>query len=163
MDDRTPNGLIDGLYDLTRERLKDLRLPVRGETISKDSVPKLRIPNVFKMDIPRREDEQRLAPYVVVQFLTGEDVQKSGADPHSYAAVRFLVMVSCENMGEGKAYVLQLLHRIREMLLQRQVIGKHFILSENDKIEYLVNPNPMFPYFDGELIAKFKIPPITSS
>lgn len=161
MDDRTPSGLIDGLYDLTCQRLKNVRFPVRGETIFKGGIPELRTPTVFKMDIPRREDEQRIAPYVVVQFLTGEDVQKPGADPHSYATVRFLTMVTCEDMGEGKFYVLQLLNLIREMLLQRKVIGRHFILSDHDKIEYLVNPNSMFPYFDGELIAKFEIPPIT--
>lgn len=155
----TPLILMDVLKEFVEECTKDMRLLVRAKSTEAPET-KLRAPTVYKMDLPRKEDDLKLAPFVVIQFITGTDQQKPAQDPKSIAAVRFVVVCYCEDMGEGKMNVLNVIQRIREALLKRSVIAELFTLADGEDVEYLVNPNPPAPYFDGELFAKFEITPI---
>lgn len=155
----TPLILMDALKEFVEECTKNMRLLVRAKSTETPET-KLRAPTVYKMDLPRKEDDLKLAPFVVIQFLTGTDQQKPAQDPKSIVAIRFVTVCYCEDMGEGKMNVLNVIQRIRNALLKRPVIADHFTLADGEDVEYLVNPNPPVPYFDGELFAKFEIPPI---
>ena len=72
------------------------------------------------MDLPKKTDDLNLIPYIILQVLTGQDEQKPGDDPHSQVGVRFAVGVYCDNMGEGKLNVLNIIERIRHRLLKRE-------------------------------------------
>ncbi len=148
--------LLDALTELCTEVTADMRLPVRQDNSGAEAVQ--RAPLVFKMDLPKKADDLRQIPYVLIQVLTGQDIQKPGDNPYSIAGIRFVTGVYCENMGEGKLHVLNILTRLRRELLRRQVIGKHFLLS--DKIDWAVDPASEYPYYFGEMIANFEIPPV---
>lgn len=155
----TPLILMDALKEFVEECTKDMQLLVRAKSTETPET-KLRAPTIYKMDLPRKEDDLKLAPFVVVQFLTGTDQQKPTQNPKSIVTIRFVTVCYCEDMGEGKMNVLNVIQRIRNALLKRPVITEYFTLADGEDVEYLVNPNPPAPYFDGELFAKFEIPPI---
>lgn len=154
-----PNDLLDDLDALIKEQTKDLLLPLRtdrGE--SRENGEKFRAPLTFTMDLPKKEDDTKLAPYILTQILTGTDEQKAAEDPSSMCSVRVVVVLYCENMGEGKRNVLNVITRLRMELLRRKIIGKHFVLS--DKIDWVVDPRSVGSYFSGEMLMNFKLPPI---
>lgn len=154
-----PNDLLDDLDELIKEQTKDLLLPLRFERgESGENGEKFRAPLTFTMDLPKKEDDTRLTPYILTQILTGTDEQKPAEDPSSMCSVRIVVVLYCENMGEGKRNVLNVITRLRMELLRRKTIGKHFVLA--DKIDWVVDPRPVGSYFSGEMLMNFKVPPI---
>lgn len=155
----TPSLLLDALTTFVKECTKDLRLPVRSKQTEKPELT-LRAPTVYKMDLPSKEDDLKLAPFIVVQLLPGEDTFDPGDDPRSTVQVRFVTVCYCDNMSEGKMYVLNVIERLREGILKNLVIADHFALASDAKVEWVVNPNPPASYFDGEIFTKFEIPPI---
>ena len=76
----TPLILMDALKGFVEECTKDMHLLVRAKSTEAPET-KLRAPTVYKMDLPRKEDDLKLAPFVVVQLLTGTDRQKPMQDP----------------------------------------------------------------------------------
>lgn len=155
----TPSVLVAELKKFAEDCTRDIQLPVRAKQTETPEL-KLRAPMVYAMDLPSKEDDTKLAPYIVVQLLPGVDRQKQGEDPESVVQVRFVSVCYCDNMGEGKMYVLNVIERLRERLLKQRVLAEHFSLAYGEDVEYFVNLNPLVPYFDGELVAKFEIPPI---
>lgn len=79
-------------------------------------------------------------------------------DPHSQVGVRFAVGVYCDDMGEGKLNVLNIIERIRHRLLKREAIGGHFLLM--DRIDWAIDPATNGQYFFGEMLASFELPPV---
>lgn len=148
--------LLDALSRLCEECLSDMRLPVRPERQGEQA--EYRAPIVFKMDLPKKTDDIKQIPYILIQVLTGQDIQKPGEPPYSIAGIRFAVAVYCEDMGEGKLYLLNILTRLRTELLRRRIIERHFILS--DKIDWAVDPRSEYPYYFGEMIMNFEMPPV---
>ncbi len=154
-----PDDLLDSLDALIKEQTKDLLLPLRvdrGE--NRENGEKFRAPLTFTMDLPKKEDDTRLAPYILTQILTGTDEQKPAEDPSSVCSVRVVVVLYCDNMGEGKRNVLNVITRLRMEMLKRKIIGKHFVLA--DKIDWVVDPRSVGSYFSGEMLMNFKLPPI---
>lgn len=155
-----PDDLLDNLDALIKDQTKDLLLPLRvdrGE--SRENGEKFRAPLTFTMDLPKKEDDTRLAPYILTQILTGTDEQQPAEDPSSVCSVRVVVVLYCNDMGEGKRNVLNVITRLRMELLKRRIIGKHFTLA--GKIDWVVDPRPpVGSYFSGEMLMNFKLPPI---
>lgn len=153
----TPIDLLNVLAEFATEHTSNLLLQKRPESRKEEQevfIP----PSVYKMDLPKKEDEERRIPYILIQILTGKDEQKPGELPDSTCSVRFVVAVYSDDMGEGKLNVLNVLTRLRMGLLQRKALGGAFLLS--DSIEWVVDPMPPVPYFFGEMIMTFEMPPI---
>lgn len=154
-----PDDLLNSLDALIKDQTKDLLLPLRVDRgQSRENGEKFRAPLTFTMDLPKKEDDTRLVPYILTQVLTGIDEQKSAEDPSSVCSVRIVVVLYCEDMGEGKRNVLNVITRLRMELLRRKIIGKHFVLG--DKIDWVVDPRPVSSYFSGEMLMNFSLPPI---
>ena len=152
----TVTHLLTALKALAEECTRDMVLPCRSEKPGGQT--SYRAPKVFLMDLPKKTDDTNLIPYIIIQVLTGQDEQKPGDDPNSQAAVRFVAAVFCDDMGEGKLNVLNIIERIRQRLLRREVIGGHFVLM--DKIDWAIDPVTNGHYFFGEMLASFELPPI---
>lgn len=151
----TPNELLDALKEFCEDATAELKLCVRKE---RSEPPERRSPTVFKMDVPKREDDTKAIPYIIIQILHGKDSQKPVVDPDSVVNIRIVAAVYNEDMGEGKLDILNVITRLRMKLLERRVLGKHFVLGE--EIEWVIDPRAQPPYYFGEMLMTFEIPPI---
>ncbi len=152
----TSIDLLDALCDLCSEVTKHLVLPVKPERPGGEAYE--RRPKVYKMDLPKKEDDTKQIPYIIVQVLSGTDVQKEGVPPDSSCGVRIVFGVYSEDMGEGRLNVLNLIDRVRAELLRRRVIGGNFLLS--NQIDWAIDPANTSSYYFGEMIMSFEMPPI---
>lgn len=152
----TVTDLMTALKALVEECVKDIVLPCRPEKAGAETT--YRPARVYLMDLPKKTDDLNLIPYIILQVLTGQDEQKPADDPHSQVGVRFAVGVYCDDMGEGKLNVLNIIERIRHRLLKREAIGGHFLLM--DRIDWAIDPVTNGQYFFGEMLASFELPPV---
>lgn len=53
-----------------QEKTKDILLPVRNK---RGKEAGNRPPNVFLMNLPKKEDEIHQIPYILIKYLTGKD------------------------------------------------------------------------------------------
>lgn len=151
----TPIDLLDALADFCEDKTADMKLETshrRGEPV------RYRAPIVYRMDVPKKEDEERTVPYIIIQILTGKDEQPSANEPCSVVNIRIVASAFSEDMGEGKLNVLNVLDRIRLGLLERKPIGGHFVLTES--IEWAIDPRSVSTYHFGEMLVSFEMPPI---
>ncbi len=153
----TPIDLLNVLAEFVKNQTKDLLLRERP-SLKKPDEKKYRAPIVFKMDLPKKEDDERKIPYILIQILTGKDEQSPGEDEYSTCSVRMVVAVYSDDIGEGKLDVLNVITRLRLGLLKRKPLGGAFLLGKD--IEWVVDPAPPLPYCFGEMIMTFEMPPI---
>lgn len=151
----TVTDLLIALKAIIEECTRDIVLPCRPEKPGAEVT--YRPARVFLMDLPKKTDDVNLIPYIIIQVLTGQDEQKDSEKPFSQVGVRFAVGVYCEDMGEGKLNVLNIIERIRHRLLKREIIGGNFLLM--DKIDWAIDPQVEGSYFFGEMLASFELPP----
>lgn len=151
----TPIMLLDEIAIECKEATRDLLLPCRGD---KDKPDSFRTPNIYKMNVPRKEDNLKQIPYVVAQVLSGEDDQPFGDTAESECGIRIVIAVYSEDMSEGPLNVLNVITRIRERFLLRKSIDGQFLLKR--KISWAIDPRPEDPYYFGEMIMTFEMPPI---
>lgn len=151
----TPIELGNALTALCKDTTEDLLLPVRKKSTEP---PEMRSPAVYLMDVPKKEDDTNAIPYIIVQILTGKHEQKPVSDPESRVSIRIVAAVYSEDMGEGKLNVLNIITRLCDKLLKREILASHFVLADN--IEWVVDPRPAPPYYFGEMLMTFEIPPV---
>ncbi len=153
----TPIDLLNALKEFSVQRTKDLLLRERPDPKHPDE-KKYRAPTVFMMDLPKKNDDERCIPYILIQVLTGKDEQNPAEDDYSTCSIRIVTAVYSDDMSEGKLNVLNVITRLRLGLLKRRTIGGAFHLGKD--IEWVVDPAPPVPYFFGEMIMTFEMPPI---
>lgn len=153
----TVTDLLIALKALIEECTGDIVLPCAPEKPGAEI--SYRPAKVYLMDLPKKTGDVNLIPYIILQVLTGQDIQKPGDDPHSQVGVRVAVGVFCDDMGEGKLNVLNVIERIRHRLLKREIIGGHFLLM--DSIDWAIDPATEGKYFFGEMLASFELPPVS--
>ena len=100
------------------------------------------------------------APYVLHQIITGMDQQPQGQRVTSSAKVRSICCVYNDDEQEGGLMLLNLMERIRVALLRQVVIGEQFTLDLEAGLEVLVYPDDTAPYFVGEMISTWILPPV---
>lgn len=151
----TPTDLLEQLKQFAEEKLKNLLLPV--ETAPTEEAV-FRCPEVFKMNLPDTSSQKKKVPYVVLQFISGDDAQDEGEEESSACKIRIVVCAYSDNLGEGPLHVLNILTRLRIALLEERVIAKRYLLQM--PMEYMVYPDNPAPYFFGEMMTTWDIPTI---
>jgi hypothetical protein len=151
----TPVTLLDRLKEFIEEQTRDLLLSVRGKA---EEEPQERPANVYRMRLPNKEGETKLIPYILLQFISGQDSQEQQQDPESDCIVRIVVATYSEDGETGAINVLNVITRIRIALLKAGVIGDQFLLKQ--PVEYIVYPDSTYPYFLGEMITRWELPTI---
>ena len=150
--------LLQRLKDFTEEATKDLLMPVKIQS-EKDTQTESTA-EVHLMRLPDSKAAHKKAPYVLHQFITGEDQQTPGNRDTSTATVRSIFCVYSDNEEEGGMILLNLMERLRIALLRQRVIGDQFTLDLEAKLEALCYPDDTAPYFAGEMVSVWKLPAI---
>jgi len=148
----TPAILLDNLEEFVKEKTKDIKLQVR---VRKPEQEKERAADVYKMRLPKKEDQTEKVPYILLQFLTGKDGE---VQEGSTCQIRIVVATYAENDNMGAYDVLNVILRIRSELQKVGIIGGYFVLEK--PLEYIVYPDSTQPYFLGEMITNWSIPEI---
>lgn len=151
--------LLEEFKLFTEKELSELRLPVRPQKTGL-SPPPLRAPEVYVMGLGDFSAAKEKAPYVFHQVITGKDIQPPGEGPESRAVVRSIFAVYHKNNQEGQLVLLECIERLRIGILRRQVLGEHFTLDISAGVEYLIYPEDIYPFYAGEMLSTWKLPPI---
>lgn len=167
----TPIELLYELKKFIEETTKDIILSVRpvnnkvipepsgkGKKEKAEEQPKRRAAEVHLMRLPNKDAETNRIPYILLQFLTGEDTQQTGKETDSECKIRIVVATYSEDGSAGSMDVLNVITRIRVALLKEGVIGKQFTLRK--PLEYTVYPDETGAYYLGEMITVWGIPTI---
>ena len=150
----TPVILLDNLEEFVKENTKDIKLQVRIRKPEQEQ-EKERAADVYKMRLPKKEDQTEKIPYILLQFLKGKDGE---VQEGSTCQIRIIVATYAENDSMGSYDVLNVLLRIRSELQKIGIIGGYFVLDK--PLEYIVYPDNTQPYFLGEMITNWSIPEI---
>ena len=153
----TPIILLDRLEEFVKEVTKDIRLQVKFRNINPEE-EKERTANVYKMRLPKKEDQVQQIPYILLQILNGKDDKKEKEPEESICTVRIVVATYSEDAGQGAYDVLNVILRIRSELEKAGIIGGQFVLQK--PLEYIVYPDSTEPYYLGEMITNWSIPTI---
>ena len=164
----TWNDLLLALKEFIEKAIKDLKLPMRIQTNADktaaitDPDSALRVPEVYLMRLPDSKEAKKKAPYVLVQLITTGDMQDERQIDDSYAIVRIILCTYNNDEQEGALALLNLAGRIRIALLKACVVGENnaFWLDKTEKLEFMAYPDDTAPYYAGEMIGVWHLPPI---
>ncbi len=159
----TRSKLLHDLKLFCADAVKDIILPTSVQ--KNDKTCKERAPEIYKMRLTDSQEAKKLAPYIILQFLNSVDKQEHGSRAESLAVIRFIFCVYDKDEQEGAMMLLNVMDAVRIKLLKEVVIGEQFKLDTSEGLESLVYPvSPEFPdtapYFGGEMIGNFILPPI---
>ena len=162
------NDLLLALKGFIEEAIKDLKLPIRAQTnedkalFERDPDAACRVPEVYRMRLPNSKEEKKKAPYVLVQLITTGDMQNERQIDDSYAIIRIILCTYNDDEQEGALALLNLASRIRIALLKACVVGENnaFWLDKTEKLEFMAYPDDTAPYYAGEMIGVWHLPPI---
>lgn len=153
----TPINLLECLEAFVKEKTEDIKLQVKVRNRNPEEV-KERAADVYKMRLPKKEDQTEKVPYILLQFLTGKDDKEEGEPEESECKIRIVVATYSEDGSEGALDVLNVILRIRSELKKAGVIGERFVL--HNPLEYIVYPDSTQPYYMGEMVTNWSIPTI---
>lgn len=152
-------ALIEALKNLVETAVKDMKLPVSVQ--KGDTETEVRVPDVYRMRLPDSSAAKKLAPYVIIQLADSRQYIESGQPkPRFTATVRFICCVYSKDESLGAISLLNLMDRIQIHLMKQLNIGKCFMLDLNEPFESLVYPDDTAPYYAGEMVGTFQLPPI---
>ncbi len=152
----TPTDLLEQFRVFVLDTLSEMQLPINQSPVKQ---PILRSPEVFLMYPPDENAHRDRAPYVLLQFLTGDDSQKDGENPKSTCNIRVVVCACSHDRSEGGLHVLNMLSRLRIALLEQRVLADRYVLQM--PLEYIVWPdNKTEPFYFGEMMTVWEMPTI---
>lgn len=163
----TPIVLLDALEEFIKDKTKDIILEVKqpkintedDDEVSTESTPIThRAADVYQMRLPDKESETSQVPYILLQILTGKDTQELGQTTESECKVRLVFGTYSADGQKGSLDVLNLLTRVRIELLESGIVGDQFILKK--PLEYMVYPDSTAPYYFGEMMTTWEVPPV---
>lgn len=150
--------LLKRLRAFTEKVTADLIMPTRLQ--KGDTEQSFRPAKVYLTRLPDGTSATKKAPYVLHQVITGMDQQPQGQRVTSSAKVRSICCVYNDDEQEGGLMLLNLMERLRIAMLRQVVIGGQFTLDLEAGLETLVYPDDTAPYFVGEMISTWKLPPV---
>lgn len=152
-------ALIEALKETCEEAVKGMDLPLSLQKGDKEV--QTRVPTVYRMRLPNSKSTNKLAPYIIVQLIDSKQVHiPNEPKPKFTATVRLICCVQCEDESIGGIMLLNLLDRLQIHILKQTKIGRCFVRDVNEPFETIVYPDDTAPYFLGELIGTFHLPPI---
>ena len=153
---------------MTKELLDALAVFVQGAT-SHFSLPTavqpgdteqvFRAPEIHKMRLPDSTSYKKIAPYIIVRYLSSKDEQPQGERIRSSATVELIFCVHNPDEEEGALDLVNLIDAVRFRLLREAVIGGKYEVDLG-KVETIVYPDEVGQYYGGEIIFNVECPPI---
>ena len=152
-------SLLEALKERTIEATSDMILPVqmqKGDTEATE-----RPADVYIGRLPESKQNTKKAPYILHQMVNSVNKQIPGEQLQSKAIVRSIFCVYCDNEQEGTLMLINLMERLRISLLRNPLIGDNaFECDFQEGLEDLVYPDDTYPYYLGEMISVWELPPI---
>ncbi len=146
------------LKEFTEGAVSELMLPTRVQ--SESDAPAERAADVYLMQVPDGSAAKKYCPYICHTIITSEDVQPAGQQPESLVTVRTIFGVYHEQDDAGGLALLNLMERLRIALLRKRVIGRRYRLATGEKLETLIYPDNLKPYYVGEMMSVWQLPAI---
>ena len=150
--------LLDALKTRTEAVVENLLMPTKPTKEAPD--PEMRVPAVYRARLPDEKASNKYAPYVLHTIINTAYKQEPGELPEGYANVRTLFCVYSADEQEGGMQLLNLMERIRIDLQTNPILEKQFKLDYEDGIEQLVYPDDTAPFYLGEMMTTWKMPPV---
>lgn len=154
-------SLLEALKERTKAATSEMLLPVRlqkGDTAETETE---RVAEVFIGRLPDTKQSTKKAPYILHQIVNSNNKQIPGEQLTSMVIVRSIFCVYCEDEQEGALYLINLMERLRISLLKNPLIGSNqFECNLQDGLEDLVYPDDTAPYYLGEMVSTWELPPI---
>lgn len=152
-------ALLEALKEYTQDVEKDLLLPVRIQKNGEEQI--FRPPDVYKMRLPDSKSATKKAPYILHQVVTSKDMQERGQDLESSILIRSIFCSFCDDEQEGSLQLLNMMVRFKIPLLANPWLNKgQFELDLQEGVESLVYPDDTAPYFAGEMMTSWRMPPV---
>lgn len=149
---------LDELQRFCKNAVKGFRLATAVQ--KGDTKIILRPPDVYKMRLPNSKAAEKVVPYIILQLVTGKDEQLPGQPSDSTALVRLIFCVYSKDEQEGALSLLNVMEAVRIELLKAEVIGEKFSLDKKEGVETLIYPDDTAPYFMGEMMTAWHLPPV---
>jgi len=150
--------LLEALKERTEAAIAELIMPVKPTKEEPD--PASRAPAVYRARLPDEKSSNKYAPYILHTIINTAYNQQPGDLPLGLANVRTLFCVYCDDEQEGGLMLLNCMERIRIDLMANPIVGKQFKLDYEGGIEQLVYPDDTKPFYLGEMMSVWKMPPI---
>lgn len=150
--------LLSELKSFCKNAVKNFKLPTALQ--KGDTEITLRPPDVYQMRLPNSKAAEKVAPYIILQLVTGKDEQSPGQPSDSTALVRLIFCVYSRDEQEGALSLLNVMEAVRIELLKSEVVGKKFNLDKKEGVETLIYPDDTAPYFMGEMMTSWHLPPV---
>lgn len=157
----TTYDFMFALKEFTEGAIAELKLPVRTQETDV-SDPADKTPDVYLMRLPDSTSAKKKAPYVLHQFVTGDDSQAQGKKDEDIITVRSVFCVYDEDEQKGALSLLELMERVRIKLLRQRVIDNRFELCMDPgrSLQRLVYAEDTAPYYVGEMVSTWTLPKI---
>lgn len=154
-------SLLKALKERTEEATSEMLLPVQMQKGDTEESERERAASVFIGRLPDTKQNTKKAPYILHQMVSSANKQEPGEQLQSKAVVRSIFCVYCDDEQEGTLMLINLMERLRISLLKNPLIGKNaFECDLNEGLEDLVYPDDTYPYYMGEMISVWELPPI---
>ena len=152
-------SLLEAFKERTAEATSDLILPLQMQ--KGDTVESGRAADVYIGRLPDSKQNTKKAPYILHQMVNSVNKQIPGEQLQSKAIVRSIFCVYCDNEQDGTLMLINLMERLRISLLRNPLIGDNaFECDLQEGLEDLVYPDDTYPYYLGEMISVWELPPI---
>lgn len=152
-------SLLEALKEKTEEVISELLLPVQMQKGDTEEAEKAA--DVYIGRLPDTKQSTKKAPYILHQMVNSANKQKPGEQLQSKAVVRSIFCVYCDDEQEGTLHLINLMERLRIALLKNPLIGDNaFECDLQEGLEDLVYPDDTYPYYLGEMISTWDLPPI---
>lgn len=149
--------LVYALGAECREAVKGIKLAAAVQQGDTEIVK--REPEIHLMRLPNSSEFMKIAPYIIVQLITEKQMRVAPPKPQRTALVRFIFCIYNENEEEGSLALLNLMEAVQKHILKALKIGKKFTLDPDEPFEAMPYPDDSEPFFGGELIGMFHLPP----
>ena len=149
--------LLDALKLRQEELTSNMIMPVKPQ---KGVETQDRAPEVFTYRLPDRASETTKAPYIVNMVLNSTFRQLPGEEPEGFCTIRSVVCVYNERHDEGAKWVLNILEKIRISFQQDPILDRRYELDMETGIQDLCYPDDTAPFYMGEMITVWKLPPV---
>lgn len=152
-------ALLDSLKSRCEAVTESIILPMKIQ--KGDAVLREKSPSVYRMRLPIGLSVDKYAPYIILQYVNSKYSQPIASPPQSEAVIRLICCVCNEESEEdGALELLNVMEAVQQSLLINPILGDRFKLDNETGIEMIVYPDDTAPYFAGEMVITFCMPPI---
>lgn len=151
--------LLESLRVRMEQDTKDLIMPTKPQKGDTEEIK--RAAEIWSGRLPDTQSATKKAPYVLNSILTSRFFQNPGEEPESHVTVRSVFCVYNPDENEGALMLLNLMDRIRISFQKNPIVdGRYELIMSGDGINDLVYPDSPVPFYMGEMITEWQMPPV---